>query len=184
MSLLQIKEYLETFLQYDWVQFNALNKREQCEKWNILQTNFIDIVKAYSNNKEFDFEAIYSLIQSYHDIFDALPIKGKIYVRVNSFLLSGQLIALVKELEYQSITKNSDLDCDCHVRHRLGKSPETSMLSEIGIINDSYYMPKLFFCPTCNFKWISFIEDDSTGNTCYEKFDPSDEPFVEYRNKN
>ena len=178
-----LKEQLDTFLHYNWEQFNALNRKEQCEKWSILQTNFIDIVKAYSTNKEFDFEAIYSLIQSYHDIFNELPIKGKIYVRVNSFLLSGQLITLVKELEYQSITKNSDLDCDCHVRNRLGKSPEPHMLSKIGIINDGYYMPKLYLCSKCNFKWISYVLDDSTGNTRYEKFDPSDEGFVEYHNE-
>ena len=41
-------------------------------------------------------------------------------------------------------------------------------------------MPKLYICNNCEFKWTSYISDDSRGITIYEKFNSEDEKFVKY----
>lgn len=154
--------------------------REQSTKWADFKTDFKTLVTELSKTETFDSEAICSTIIAYREKFAELPIKGKLYVVVNKRLLSGQLTSIIRDMEYEEAIKNAPSKCGCKTRERYGKSPKSEYLVELGIINDSYYMPKLYYCKNCEFKWTSYISDDSIGGTIFEKYNPEDESLIEY----
>jgi hypothetical protein len=176
----KVKVYLEAYLSYDWRTFNSLELKEQCQKWRLLKSELNDFLEKENGKTVFNFEDIYALIRSYSDKFYNLPIEGKLYVKVNSRLLEGQLIKIVKEIEYQEVLKAKELFCECELLSQFGKAPKSDNLIEIGILNDSYYMPKLLECKICKFLWNKYISDGSDGRIIFEKHNPEDDRLVVY----
>lgn len=180
LTLDKIITRLDDYLNYDWQAFNHFGMKEQCQEWKRLENGFKSMIQKEYVKGQFDFEKVYSLIRSYDDKFECLPIKGKIYVTVNKRLLGKQLIDVIKEMEYQEVKEIEKRHCECPILSRFKKNPEIESLKEIGVINDGYYMPKLHICNNCGFKWTSYISDDSIGATIYEEFNSEDDKLVEY----
>lgn len=159
---------------------NGLEIREQTQQWNQLESGFTTLIEKESKTDSFDFEKVYAMIRSYDDEFKKLPIEGKVYVRIHKRLLTGQLLRIVKDFEYLKTKEIENPDCECELLSRFGKEPNTDHLKEIGVINDSYYMPKLLKCNRCDFLWNSYILDDSTGKLVFEKHNPKDDHLIRY----
>ena len=153
---------------------------EQCKKWEELKYNFNSFINKEYKNEPFDFGKIYSIVESYRNKFENLPIHGKLYVKVNKRLLIGQLIKIIQDIEYLEVKETENPNCECQILSQFNKFPKDKNLKEIGVINDNYYMPKLYECNKCGFKWISYISDDSLGQIIYEKYDPNDADLVKY----
>jgi hypothetical protein len=179
-TLEKIKNCLRQIIEYDWYKFNSLNAIEQVNEWKRLKNSFKEIVLEDYEKGGFDFNEIYGFLKSYHEKFSSLPIKGKIYVTVNKSLLNPQLIAIVKDFEYEHVRKKEKPYCECELLSRFGKSLDINELKKLGVINDHYYMPKLYVCKKCGFKWTSYITDDSVGGTVYNKYSSKDDHLVEY----
>jgi len=176
----KIKHCLQGIIELDWHTFNNLDMFEQADEWERLKTDFEKIIKEDYKRGELDFIKVYSFLKSYHGKFKSLPIEGKFYTNVNKSLLNPQLIGLVREIEYEDVKKNENPDCECELLSRFGKDPDRKGLKKLGVINDGYYMPKLYECKKCGFKWNSYVTDDSVGMTVFEKHSLEDDHLIEY----
>ena len=173
LILEKVEIHLEKLLKHDWVTFNKLALKEQNQEWQQLKQNFERIISKEYSKDGFDYKKVYSLINTYDSKFSDLPIEGKLYIQVNKRLLCGQLIQLIQDLEYKQIIEIENPACECQILSRFRKQPNINNLTQIGIINDHYYMPKLYSCNKCNFKWVSYITEDSVGETIFEKHNTS-----------
>jgi len=187
--MVEIKNYLNKIMDYDWNKFNQLDFLGQLDELSLLHNNLDKIIKENSNDHEMYFKNANNVIDSYSNQLSKLKILGRSKHNFYIYTLNEekgwegilwQLKNVVDKAHYKALKKKSNLNCDCTIALKHNKDPEIQNLKNIGWINDQYYFPELYTCKECNFKWITYSIDDDLGGTAWEKYSPKDEALTVY----
>ncbi|MFK7749457.1 MAG: hypothetical protein AB8B65_13760 [Kordia sp.] len=165
----RLEDYLNSILNFNWKTFSTLPFREQLSDWNSLLGQFDRLIREEHKLNGIDFPITTTMVRIYSKHFEKLPIESSLYTKINKQLISSRLYDFILDLEFEEVLKKSTAACDCKLRHEYHKKPTTENLKEVKVLFDGYYNHTLFECTKCNFQWISYVSDDSTGETIYEK---------------
>ncbi|CAL2101372.1 conserved protein of unknown function [Tenacibaculum sp. 190130A14a] len=179
-----IKDYLNELLAYDWNKFNDLDFLQQLTSYNLLINKFLKIIGKHGEISPILFKRI---TKPYESHFKNLVIKGKSLhhfppsienkngtrlIKYEGSFILHRLKSVLKDLEYEKMKSN--FKCNCKLALTYNKSPDYENMEKIGWINDHYYLPEIYKCTICDFKWSTFILDDSSGRTVWEQLDSQD----------
>ncbi|WP_420572263.1 hypothetical protein [Kordia sp.] len=167
----KLENYFNSILNFNWENFNKLNVRKQASDWKMLFSEFDEIVRKEYELNGIDFAAVIAMIRLHSNLFRELPIESSLYTIINKELIAARLYDFTLNLEYEDAKKRSTAICDCELLHKFKIAPETTHLKEMKTLHDGYYNPTLLECTICNFQWISYASDDSTGKIVFEKYE-------------
>jgi|GEM_PF-1197608 len=174
----KIKAFLDNLIQTDWGSFNKIdNGLKQSEVYHQILDDFKKLVRVEAENENFNFSELYALLKSYKNDISELPFMGKFYILVNPRLLTGQLTKIAEEIEFHlAKNKGKEAVCDCEIKYNYNQTPDIAHLIKVGFGCDGYYNYTIYECSKCNFKWSSYISDDSAGNAVFEKWNEKEFP--------
>ncbi len=190
-TLYKLEKQLDILLHHDWETFNELDVMEQLDNVMPILNEFENIVKSYTPINDIFLEEVRSIINSREKQFEKLIIRGKakhifyssIYDGKGGLRILGNLSSRIHTIEYEEMRRKSLLKCNCELALKFHKDPEMSNLKNIAWINDQYYLPEVYSCEICSFKWISYTVDDDLGGIAWEKYSSDDDSYVVYYSK-